>query len=118
MTTTTMSTTTSAIRWVDVIEYPETGVNSQVLLEDANCRYVLMSLAEGMHIAEHAAPHNATVNTIEGQGVLTLEGKDLILKAGVFVFIPATALHSVKAVTNFTFLLTFSERATDAHHYL
>ena len=113
-----MSTTTSAIRWVDVIEYPETGVNSQILLEDANCRYMLMSLVEGMHIAEHAAPHNATVNTIEGQGVLTLEGKDLVLEAGVFVFIPATALHSVKAVTNFTFLLTFSERATDAHHYL
>ncbi len=113
---TAMSTTASAIRWMDVIEYPETGVNSQVLLEDANCRYVLMSLAEGMHIAEHAAPHNATVNTIEGQGLLTLEGKDLILKAGVFVFIPATALHSVKAVTNFTFLLTFSERVTDAHH--
>jgi len=39
MTTTTMSSTTNAIRWVDVIEYPETGVNSQILLEDANCRY-------------------------------------------------------------------------------
>ena len=116
MTTTTMSLKTSAIRWVDVIEYPETGVNSQILLEDANCRYMLMSLAEGMHITEHGSPHNATVNVIEGQGVLTLEGKDIVLEAGVFVFIPAIANHSVKAVTNFTFLLTFSERVADAHH--
>ena len=116
MTITTMSLKTSAIRWVDVIEYPETGVNSQILLEDANCRYMLMSLAEGMHITEHGSPHNATVNAIEGQGVLTLEGEDLVLEAGVFVFIPATALHSVKAVTNLTFLLTFSERVADSHH--
>jgi quercetin dioxygenase-like cupin family protein len=111
-----MSLTTSAIRWVDAIEYPETGVNSQILLEDANCRYMLMSLAAGMHIAEHASPHNATLNVIEGQGVLTLEGKDLVLESGVFVFIPATAPHSVKAVTSLTFLLTFSERVTDSDH--
>ncbi len=100
---------------MDVIEYPETGVNRQILLEDTNCRYMLMSLAEGMHIAEHAAPHNATVNTIEGQGVLMLEGKDIVLEAGVFVFIPATANYSVKAVTTLTFLLTFSERVADSH---
>ena len=118
MTETIMSSKTTAIHWADIIECPQTGVKSKVLLEDANCRYTLMLLGVEMHIAEHAAPHNAIVNAIEGQGVLTLEGKNLVLEAGVFVFIPATALHSVKAVTNFTFLLTFSERATDAHHYL
>ena len=116
MTTTTMSTTTSAIRWVDVIEYPETGVNSQILLEDANCRYMLMSLAEGMHIAEHTNPRNATVNVIEGQGLLTLEGKEIVLESGVFVFIPGTARHAIKAVTNLTFLLILSEQVTESHH--
>lgn len=80
MTATIMSLKTTAIRWADVIEYPQTEVKS-----------------------------NATVNVIEGQGVLTLEGKEIVLELGVFVFLPATASHAIKAVTNLAFLLTLSQ---------
>ena len=110
MTETIMSSKTAAIHWADVIEYPQTGVKSKLLLEDANCRYMLMLIGMGMHIAEHTNPRNATVNVIEGQGVLTLEGKELVLEAGVFILIPATAHHSIAAETNLAFLLTLSER--------
>lgn len=114
MTATIMSLKNTAIRWSDVIEYPQTGVKSKILLEDGNCRYMLMSLAVGMHIAEHASPRNATVNVIEGQGVLTLEGKEIVLESGVFVFIPANARHAVKAQINLAFLLTLSEQIADS----
>ena len=40
MTETIMSSNTAAIHWADVIEYPQTGVKSKILLEDANCRYM------------------------------------------------------------------------------
>ena len=80
MTETIMSSKTAAIRWADVIEYPQTGVKSKTLLEDANCRYTLMLLGVGMQIAGHTNPRNATINVIEGQGILTLEGKELILE--------------------------------------
>lgn len=116
MTATIMSLTNTAIRWADVIEYPRTGVKSKVLLEDGNCRCALMSLAEGTHIADHTNPRNATVNAIEGQGLLTLEGKEIVLESGVFVFLPANARHAVEAVTKFAFLLTLSEQATDSNH--
>jgi quercetin dioxygenase-like cupin family protein len=110
MTEMIMSSKTAAIHWADVIEYPQTGVKSKILLEDANCRYTLMMLGVGMHIAEHTNPRNATVNVIEGQGVLTLEGKELVLEAGVFILIPATAHHAIAVETNLAFLLTLSER--------
>jgi quercetin dioxygenase-like cupin family protein len=115
MTTTIMSLGTTAIRWTDVIEYPQTGAKSKILLEDVNCRYTLISLAVGMYIAEHANPRNATVNVIEGQGLLTLEGQELVLQSGVFIFIPANARHAVQGVTNLAFLLTLSEQMTDSH---
>ena len=70
-----MSSKTTTVRWADVIEYPETRVKSKILLENKN-RYTLMSLAMGMHIAEHISGRNATVNVIEGQGKLLLEGKE------------------------------------------
>ncbi|MGV0025923.1 cupin domain-containing protein [Phormidesmis priestleyi] len=116
MTTTLMSLETTTIHWADIIEYPQTGVKSKVLLEDGNCRYTLMSLAVGIHLAEHAVGRNATVNVIEGQGVLTLEGKEIALGSGVFVFIPANAHHALKAETNLAFLLTLSEQAADSNH--
>lgn len=109
MTTTVMPFEAIAIHWADVIEYPETGVRRKTLLEDANCQYVLISLAAGTEIAEHKSPRNATVNVIEGQGVLTMEGKDVVLESGVFVFMPAATLHALKAIANLSFLLTFSE---------
>lgn len=56
------------------------------------------------------------MNVIEGQGVLTLEGKEIVLELGVFVFIPSTARHAIKAVTNLAFLLTLSEQAADSNH--
>jgi quercetin dioxygenase-like cupin family protein len=114
MTETIMSSKTAAIIWTDVIEYPQTGVKSKTLLEDANCRYTLMMLGVGMHIAEHTNPRNATVNVIEGQGVLMLEDKELVLEAGVFAFIPATARHAITAETNLAFLLTLSERVINS----
>ena len=66
MTEMIMSSKTAAIHWADIIEYPQTGVKSKILLEDANCRYMLMLVGLGMHIAEHTNPRNATVNVIEG----------------------------------------------------
>ena len=45
MTTTIMSSSATTIRWADVIEYPHTGAKSKLLLEDGNCRYMLMALA-------------------------------------------------------------------------
>lgn len=116
MTATLMSSQTTAIRWADIIEYSQTGVKRKILLKDGSCQYVLVSLAAGMDIAEHTAGRNATVNVIEGQGVLTLESKEIVLESGVFAFVPANARHAIKAMTNIAFLLTLSEQIADSKH--
>jgi quercetin dioxygenase-like cupin family protein len=115
MTTDTILPTTSAIRWSDMIEYPKTGAQSKILMEDKNCRYTLMMLAAGMEAAAHATPRNVTIQVIEGEGILRLEGKEITLelRSGIFAFVPANVRHSTKAVTNFSFLLTHSEEIHD-----
>ena len=116
MTATIRSSKTTAIRWADVIEYSKTGVKRKILLEDGNCQYALMSLVPGMQIAEHVSSCNATVNVIEGQGVLTLEGREIMLVLGGLVFVPANARHAFKAMTNLAFLLTLSEQTDGSNH--
>lgn len=93
----------------DKIEYAETGILSKVLLKLPYCQYTLFCLAAETDIAEHTSTRNAVVHVIEGQGRLTLEGEDITLEAGVFVFMPANAPHALKATSNLAFLLTLSD---------
>ena len=109
MTATILPLQSSAIQLRDTIEYPAAGVLSKILVKDNNCQYTLICLAAGSDISEHNSGRNATVDVIEGKGILTLEGKDIILEPGVFVFMPARAPHALKAEENLAFILTFSE---------
>ena len=109
MTATLLPLQSSAIQLREAIKYPAAGVSSKVLIKDNNCQYSLFCLAAGTEISEHSSARNATVNVIEGKGILTLEGKDIVLEPGVFVFMPARALHALKAEENLAFILTLSE---------
>ncbi|QMS91091.1 cupin domain-containing protein [Nostoc edaphicum CCNP1411] len=101
------------IQLQDKIEYPSAGVLSKVLLKDNACQYTLFCLAANTDISEHTSTRNATINVIEGRGLLTLSGEDIALKPGVFVFMFANAPHALKAEENLTFLLTLSEKVAE-----
>jgi quercetin dioxygenase-like cupin family protein len=109
--TTVMPLEAGVVDLAEAIVYAPEGIRSKILLEDANCRYVLMTLTAGTQVAEHSSPRNATVHAIEGRGLLTLEGKDIALTSGVFIFMPAKARHAIQAKDNLAFLLTLSEQA-------
>lgn len=97
-------------QWQEKIEYPHAGVLSKILLKDQACQYTLFCLAANTEIAEHTSTRNATVNVVEGRGLLTLSGQDIALEPGIFVFMPANAPHALKAKEKLAFLLTLSEK--------
>lgn len=109
MTTTVLTVASSHLQLRDLIEYPEAGVLSKVILKDSCCQYTLFCLATGTEISEHTATRNATVNVLEGQGVLTLENRPIDIEPGIFVVMPAHAPHALMAKTDLAFLLTLSE---------
>ncbi len=95
----------------DLIEYPNSGILSKVLLKDNNSQYSLFCLAAGTEIDEHTSTRNAVISVVEGKGNLNLEGKDIALAPGVFVFMPANAPHALQAKENLAFVLILSEYA-------
>lgn len=109
MNTTTQTSQSLVTQLKDKIEYAETGILSKVLLKLPYCQYTLFCLAAGTDIAEHTSTRNAVVQVIEGQGTLTLDGQEIDLEPGVFVFMPANAPHALKAAANLAFLLTLSD---------
>lgn len=91
------------------IEYPQTGVLSKVLLKANTCELTLFCLATDTEISEHTSTRHAVVQGLEGKGVLTLEGQDIPLEAGVLIIMPANAPHALRANENLAFLLTLSQ---------
>lgn len=96
------------------IEYPSAGILSKIIFQDQACQYTLFCLAGNSEISEHTSPRNATINVLDGRGVLTLSGEDIVLETGVFVLMSANVPHAVKAEENLTFLLTLSEKVKDS----
>jgi quercetin dioxygenase-like cupin family protein len=109
MTSITTATSSFFFPLRERIEYPTEGVLSKVLLKDNNCQYTLFCMAADTNISEHTSTRNAVINVIEGRGILTLEGEDIQLEPGIFVFMKANAPHALKAEQNLAFLLTLSE---------
>lgn len=93
----------------DLIEYPQTGFISKIILRDNNSQYNLFCLAKHTEIEEHISTRNATITVIEGKGNLILAGKNILLTPGVFVFLPANTSHSLQSEENLAFILTLSE---------
>lgn len=91
------------------IQYSGGGIFSKVIVKTNNCQYTLFCLASGTDISEHTSPKDATITVIDGKGILTLEGQEIKLEYGVFVFMPANAPHALKAEENLAFLLTLAE---------
>jgi quercetin dioxygenase-like cupin family protein len=92
------------------IAYTHPGILSKLLFQDHACQYTLFCLAANTEISEHTSTRNATINILEGRGLLTLSGEEIALVPGVFVFMPANSPHALKAEENLTFLLTLSEK--------
>jgi nitric oxide dioxygenase len=69
-------------------------------------------LAEGTKIDEHTSTRNAVITVVEGKGNINLEGKDIALAPGVFVFMPANSPHAVQAQENLAFILALSEHSS------
>jgi quercetin dioxygenase-like cupin family protein len=108
MTSTTATSSSFFFPLRERIEYPADGVLSKVLLKDNNCQHTLFCLAAGTNISQHTSTRNAVINVIEGRGVLTLEGENIQLEPGIFVFMRANAPHALQAEENLAFLLTLS----------
>ncbi|MEL6325459.1 MAG: cupin domain-containing protein [Cyanobacteria bacterium J06626_23] len=108
MTSLLISPETPVIQLKDQITYPASGILSKVLWKNDQCQYSLFCLAADTEISEHTSPCNATIQVLEGTGSLTLEGENMPLSPGVFIFMAANAPHALAATSNLAFMLTLS----------
>ncbi|MBD2104566.1 cupin domain-containing protein [Leptolyngbya sp. FACHB-261] len=88
------------------IDYTKPKVTRIPLVKTEGSQFALICVTAGTELAEHATTRDVSITVIEGQGTLTLEGREVTLEPGVFVFMPANTPHALQASTNLAFLHT------------
>ncbi|NJR63353.1 MAG: cupin domain-containing protein [Cyanobacteria bacterium CRU_2_1] len=93
------------------IEYATEGVRRKLIAKDEQRQAVLVCLKAGTRLLRHASSYDGFITVIEGEGIFTLEGQDIALEPGMFIALPAHAVHSVRAIGNLAFL-----KVVDSHN--
>jgi len=89
-----------------LIEYSEGGVLSKVIVKTEKLDVTLFCMAAGTEIGDHTSTKEGLVYVVEGDGTFTLEGQDVKMEAGVIIHMKKSAVHSLKAKENTSFVLT------------
>ncbi len=89
-----------------LIEYSKDGILSKVLVNTDKSNITLFCMAKGTEISEHTSTKEGFIFVVEGKGTFNLEGEDIVMSSGVFIFMQKNAVHSVKAKENMAFILS------------
>ena len=90
----------------DELNFPESGKQSAVLLDNAKTKVILFTFAVGGGLAEHVAPFDATIQIIAGTAALTVGDESIEGKPGTWIQMVAKTPHSITAESPVVMLLT------------
>ena len=93
-------------RFHESIDYTEGGIVSKNVLKRETGNISLFSFDKEEQLSTHAAPFDALVQVVEGEGKIILDGIEYDLIEGDAIIMPANVPHSVYATEPFKMVLT------------
>lgn len=85
----------------ELVPYAEGKIVNMDVARNDKMKFVLMAFDEGTGLSEHAAPGEAIIFALDGEGVIGYEGKEHPIKAGENFCFAKAGLHSVRATKKF-----------------
>ena len=92
-------------RLAQLVPYAEGKIVNMDVVHNDKMKFVVMAFDEGTGLSEHAAPGEAIIFALEGEGVIGYEGEDHPIRAGENFCFAKEGLHSVKATKKFKMAL-------------
>jgi quercetin dioxygenase-like cupin family protein len=89
-----------------LVEYGEGRVVSRTFAQNSSISLTLFAFDVGEGVSTHTAPGDAMVQVLDGEALVTIDGKEMTAGPGQVVVMPADVPHSVTAVKRFKMLLT------------
>lgn len=89
----------------ELVPYADGKIVNMDVVHNDKMKFVVMAFDEGTGLSEHAAPGEAIIFALDGEGVIRYEGKDHPIKVGENFHFAKAGLHSVKATKKFKMAL-------------
>ena len=89
----------------ELVPYAEGKIVNMDVVHNDKMKFVVMAFDEGTGLSEHAAPGEAIIFALDGEGIIDYEGKEHPIKAGENFHFAKAGLHSVKATKKFKMAL-------------
>lgn len=89
----------------ELLPYQNGKVINMDLINEEKLKFVIMSFAEGTGLPEHAAPGEALIFALDGEGIIGYEGKEYTIHAGENFKFEKNGAHFIKANQNFKMAL-------------
>ena len=102
---TTNDLTAQTLTLNDMITYQDGSVVSRTLIDKKVGTLTLFAFGAGQGLSEHTAPYDATIQVIDGEAEVIIEGKSHAVVAGQLIIMPANRPHSVRANQRFKMML-------------
>ena len=89
----------------ELLPYQEGKIINMDIAHNEKMKFVIMSFDEGTGLTEHAAPGEALIFALEGNGIIGYEGQEHRIRAGENFKFAAGGKHWVKADGKFKMAL-------------
>jgi quercetin dioxygenase-like cupin family protein len=89
----------------ELVPYQEGKIVNMDVVHNDKMKFVVMAFDEGTGLSEHAAPGEAIIFALDGEGIIGYEGKEHPIKAGENFHFAKAGLHFVKATKKFKMAL-------------
>ena len=90
----------------DLVGYQEGSVVSRAIVDRTAGTVTLFAFDEGQGLSEHTTPFDALVYIFEGEAEIEISGRNMRVKEGEMVIMPANQPHALRATSNLKMVLT------------
>lgn len=92
-------------RLAELVPYADGKIVNMDVVHNDKMKFVVMAFDEGTGLSEHAAPGEAIIFALDGEGVIGYKGEEHPIQAGENFRFAKGGLHSVKATRKFKMAL-------------
>jgi len=89
----------------ELVAYQRESIVSRILVDEEGGTVTAFAFDAKQALSEHTAPYNALVIILEGEADITIAGKEIHVKEGEMIIMPANEPHAIKAINRFKMLL-------------
>ncbi len=89
-----------------LVDYQSGAIVSKTLLKKGKGSVTIFAFDQDQALSEHTVPHDALIQLLEGEAVVTVSGVIHRLKQDDMIVLPANEPHAVRATKRFKMVLT------------